>query len=235
VTPLAAIPAGSTERPGGPAGSTERPSDPAGSAQRPGGPAGSAGAPEPPPTDFAVRTARGLLSVRSVDPVADLKLVHRWMNAPHVVEFWQQGWPAGRLAAYLTRQLIGRHSRPCLGLLAGVPVSYWEFYRPVAEPVGAGYAAAPTDLGVHVLIGDARLTGKGLGTVLLGAVRDGLFGADPACGRIVAEPDVRNLVSVRAFERAGFTRRADITLPGKDAALMIAERPAARTVERSTP
>lgn len=179
-----------------------------------------------PPTEFVVPTARGILSVRPVDPFADLKLVHRWMNRPHVSEFWQQAWPPGRLAAYLTRQLIGSHSRPCLGLLAGVPVSYWEFYRPVAEPVGASYDVSITDLGVHVLIGDPRLTGRGLGTVLISAVRDGLFDADPDCQRIVAEPDVRNVLSVLAFQRAGFTRRADIVLPGKDAVLMIAERPA---------
>jgi RimJ/RimL family protein N-acetyltransferase len=180
----------------------------------------------PPPVDFVVETPRGALTVRPVDPVADLRLVHRWMNAPHVVEFWQQGWPAGRIAAYLTRQLIGRHSRPCLGLLAGVPVSYWEFYRPVAEPVGTACDATPTDLGVHVLIGDVRRTGHGLGTLLLRAVREGLFAADPLCGRIVAEPDIRNLPSVRAFQRAGFDRRADIALPDKTAALMVASRPA---------
>jgi RimJ/RimL family protein N-acetyltransferase len=191
------------------------------------------GALVPPPVDFVVETPRGAVTVRPVDPVADLRLVHRWMNAPHVVEFWQQAWPAGRIAAYLTRQLIGRHSRPCLGLLAGVPVSYWEFYRPVAEPVGTAYDAAPTDLGVHVLIGDVRRTGRGLGTLLLRAIRDGLFATDPACRRIVAEPDVRNRPSVRAFQRAVFDRRADIALPDKTAALMVAERPA--PPERSTP
>jgi RimJ/RimL family protein N-acetyltransferase len=175
-----------------------------------------------PPAEFAVGTARGILSVRPVDPVADLELVHGWMNRPHVVRFWRQDWPAGRIATYLARQLAGRHSRPCLGLLAGVPVSYWEFYRPIAEPLAACYHAAPTDLGVHVLIGDERLTGHGLGALLIGAVRDGLLTADPACRRIVAEPDVRNLASIHAFQRAGFTRTADIALPDKDAALMIA-------------
>jgi RimJ/RimL family protein N-acetyltransferase len=113
-----------------------------------------------------------------------------------------------------------------LGLVAGVPVSYWEIYRAVAEPVGAAYPAEPTDLGVHVLIGEPALTGRGLGRTLLGAVRDGLFGTDPECARVVAEPDVRNAASVRAFLRAGFAHRGEIELPDKTAALLVAERPA---------
>lgn len=41
---------------------------------------------------------------------------------------------------------------------------------------------------------------------------------------MVAEPDVRNLRSIRAFERAGFTRAAELDLPDKRAALMVRDR-----------
>ncbi|BCJ32702.1 N-acetyltransferase [Actinocatenispora thailandica] len=176
------------------------------------------------PGGFSAPTARGVLTLRPVLVDDDLELVHDWLNRPHVARFWQQAWPRDRVRGYLTGLLTDSVSRPMLGLLAGVPVSYWEIYRAIAEPVGAAYPAEPGDLGLHVLIGEPALTGRGLGRTLLGAVRDGLFAADPACTRVVAEPDVRNTASVRAFQRAGFTRRGEIELPDKTAALLVAER-----------
>ncbi|HEY3505026.1 MAG TPA: GNAT family N-acetyltransferase [Actinocatenispora sp.] len=178
----------------------------------------------PPPATLAAPTDRGILTLRPADPDADLDLVHAWMHRPHVVPFWQQDWPAERLRGYLADQLAGDTSRPYVGLLAGVPVSYWEIYRPVAEPVGAAYPAVDSDLGVHVLIADAAMTGRRLGRLLLRAVRDALLDKGSDCSRVVAEPDVRNVASVRAFAAAGFRRHADITLPDKTAALMVAEK-----------
>lgn len=177
-----------------------------------------------PPDTLSVPGPRGIVALRPVDTERDLDLVHDWMNRPHVVEYWQQAWPRDRLHGYLVDQMDDTVSRPCLGLLAGVVVSYWEIYRPAADPLGEAYPARDTDLGVHLLIGDPRATGRGLGGLLLAAVRTGLLAADPACDRIVAEPDVRNVASVRAFQRAGFRRTRDIELTGKTAALMVAER-----------
>lgn len=176
------------------------------------------------PDGFSVPTPRGILTLRPVRVDDDLDLVHAWMNRPHVARFWRQDWPPERLRRYLTDLLAGQVSRPMLGLLADTPVSYWEIYRAAAEPVGGAYPAEPTDLGLHVLIGEPALTGHGLGRTLLAAVRDGLFAADPACTRVVAEPDVRNTASVRAFQGAGFVHRGEIELPDKTAALLIAER-----------
>lgn len=177
-----------------------------------------------PPATLVAPTDRGILTLRQADPDADLDLVHDWMHRPHVVPFWRQDWPSTLLRTYLADQLAGEGSRPYVGVLAGVPVSYWEIYRPVVEPVGAAYPAEDGDLGVHVLIGDAAMTGRGLGRLLLRTVRDALWDNDPHCRRVVAEPDVRNVASVRAFAAAGFRRHADITLPDKTAALMVAER-----------
>jgi RimJ/RimL family protein N-acetyltransferase len=41
---------------------------------------------------------------------------------------------------------------------------------------------------------------------------------------VVAEPDVRNIPSVRAFLRAGFRHDQDLDLPAKRAALMVRDR-----------
>lgn len=180
----------------------------------------------PLPETVSAATDRGVLTLRPADPDGDLDLVHGWMHRAHVVPFWRQDWSVDRIHAYLADQYAGDVSRPYVGLLAGVPVSYWEIYRAAAEPVGATYPAESGDLGVHVLIADAATTGRGLGRLLLRAVRDALLDNGSGCDRVVAEPDVRNVASVRAFTAAGFRRHADITLPDKTAALMVAERDA---------
>ncbi|MGH3739375.1 MAG: GNAT family N-acetyltransferase [Micromonosporaceae bacterium] len=182
-----------------------------------------------PDVALAAQTSWGLFGLRTVTLPAHLELIHRWMHAEHVVPFWQQDWPVEKLSDYLAGQLAGDTSRPCLGSLAGVPVSYWEIYRAAHDPVGGVYDARPHDLGIHLLIGERGLTGRGLGSMLIAAVADGLFELDPACERVVAEPDVRNPASIRAFGRAGFAHRGDVVLPGKTAALMVRERDAEAT------
>jgi RimJ/RimL family protein N-acetyltransferase len=86
------------------------------------------------------------------------------------------------------------------------------------------YPHHPHDLGVHVAIGEPSRTGRGLGRALLRAVAEGLLAADPRCPRVVAEPDVRNVPSIRAFTAAGFRPAGEITLPDKTAALLVFDR-----------
>jgi RimJ/RimL family protein N-acetyltransferase len=103
-------------------------------------------------------------------------------------------------------------------------MSYWELYRADQDRLAQYYSASSHDGGIHLLLGPATSRGQGLGATLLAAVAERMFAGDPEMSRIVAEPDVRNTRSIRAFERAGFLRSADIDLPEKRAALMVRER-----------
>ncbi|APU14089.1 MULTISPECIES: GNAT family N-acetyltransferase [Actinoalloteichus] len=154
----------------------------------------------------------------------DLDLVHDWMNRDHVAAFWHQDWPRERWREELAAQSAGDHSRPVFLLYEGSPLAYLEVYRASRDRLAACYPVQPHDLGVHVAIGDRLATGRGLGRALLGAVARGLLRADPACDRVVAEPDVANPASVRAFLAAGFVDHGEITLPDKTAALLIHPR-----------
>jgi RimJ/RimL family protein N-acetyltransferase len=51
-----------------------------------------------------------------------------------------------------------------------------------------------------------------------------LLREQPGCTRVVAEPDVENTPSVRAFAAAGFVQQGEIQLPEKTAALMVRTR-----------
>jgi acetyl CoA:N6-hydroxylysine acetyl transferase len=166
----------------------------------------------------------GEFSLRRLDLDRDLALVHAWMNDPEVARFWKKPWPRDRIASYLRRQERSRHSTPYVGELDRVPMSYWELYRADLDPLAEHYAAREYDTGVHLLVGPAEYRGRGLAAGLLRVVCGWQLDSDPRATRVVAEPDVDNVRSIRAFERAGFRRGTDLELPNKRAALMIRDR-----------
>lgn len=151
-------------------------------------------------------------------------LVWEWMNRPHVAAAWDQAWPQERWEAEIARQAAGTHSRPCLVLLDGRPFAYLEIYRVLRDRLARLYPFRPHDLGVHIAIGHPDDIGRGLGRSLLRTVADGLLAADEACTRVVAEPNVTNTASLRAFAAAGFHRVGEVTMPHKTAALMVRPR-----------
>ncbi|WP_335933391.1 GNAT family N-acetyltransferase [Streptomyces sp. PTD5-9] len=172
-----------------------------------------------------VTTPAGVFQLVPVRLDRDLALVSRWMNDPAVAAFWELSGPETVTADHLRPQLDGDgRSVPCLGVLAGVPMSYWELYRADLDPLARHYPARPHDTGIHLLIGGVDNRGRGVGTTLLRAVSDLVLDHRPLCGRVVAEPDLRNTPSVSAFLSAGFRFSAEVELPDKRAALMVRDR-----------
>ncbi|GGT43954.1 GNAT family N-acetyltransferase [Streptomyces purpureus] len=160
-----------------------------------------------------------------VDIERDLPLVARWMNDPAVAAFWELEGPESVTADHLHAQLDGDgRSVPCLGVLDGTPMSYFEIYRADLDLLARHYPARPHDTGIHLLVGGVTDRGRGIGTTLLRAVADLVLDHRPRCTRVIAEPDVRNTPSVSAFLGAGFRFSAEVELPDKRAALMVRDR-----------
>ncbi|MGA5420256.1 GNAT family N-acetyltransferase [Streptomyces lavendulocolor] len=155
---------------------------------------------------------------------ADLDLVHGWMQSAHIDAFWHQAWSRTRWYEEIAGHLAGDAILPVLVDLDGRPLAYLEVYRVVRDRLAGHYAELPHDLGVHIAIGEEGRTGQGLGRALLRAVAEGLLAADPDCARVVAEPDVANAPSLRAFEAAGFRPAGEVVFPDKTAALMVHPR-----------
>ncbi|MFI2719753.1 GNAT family N-acetyltransferase [Streptomyces collinus] len=155
----------------------------------------------------------------------DLSLISRWMNDPAAAAFWELAGPQGVVEEHLRAQLAGDgRSVPCVGVLDGTPMSYWEIYRADLDPLARQYPAGPHDTGIHLLIGAVADRGRGLGGLLLRAVADLVLAQRPSCARVIAEPDIRNTPSVAAFLTAGFRFSAEVDLPAKRAALMVRDR-----------
>lgn len=172
-----------------------------------------------------VDTPAGAFQLVPVRIERDLRLVARWMNDPAVAAFWGLAGPDSASADHLRAQLDGDgRSVPCLGVLGGVPMSYWEVYRADLDPLARYYPARPHDTGLHLLIGKVSDRGRGLGTTLLRTVADLVLDHRPSCGRVVAEPDLRNTPCVAAFLGAGFRLTGEVDLPDKRVALMIRDR-----------
>lgn len=170
-------------------------------------------------------TPAGVFRLVPVRVERDLPCVGRWMNDPEVAAFWELSGPDAVTESHLLRQLRGDGcSVPCLGVLAGTPMSYWEIYRADLDPLARHYPARPHDTGLHLLVGEVADRGRGLGSLLIRAVADLVLGQRPACARVIAEPDLRNTPSVAAFLSAGFRFSAEVDLPAKRAALIIRDR-----------
>ncbi|MDX3851993.1 GNAT family N-acetyltransferase [Streptomyces sp. AK02-01A] len=172
-----------------------------------------------------VTTSVGVFQLVPVRIERDLPLISRWMNDPAVAAFWELAGPEAVTAAHLRPQLDGDgRSVPCLGVLGGTPMSYWEIYRADLDPLARHYPSRPHDTGIHLLVGGVADRGRGVGTTLLRAVSDLVLDHRPRCGRVIAEPDLRNTPSVSAFLSAGFRLSAEVDLPDKRAALLVRER-----------
>lgn len=155
----------------------------------------------------------------------DLARISRWMNDPAVAAFWELAGPDSVTAAHLRAQVDGDgRSIPCLGVLSGIPMSYFEIYRADLDPMARHYPARPHDIGIHLLIGGVADRGRGVGSTLLRAVADLVLDNRPRCARVIAEPDLRNTPSVSAFLSAGFRFSAEVDLPDKRAALLVRDR-----------
>ncbi|AQS67172.1 GNAT family N-acetyltransferase [Streptomyces pactum] len=170
-------------------------------------------------------TPAGTFHLVPVRVEQDVPFVTRWMNDPAVAAFWELTGPQSVTEGHVRAQLAGDgRSVPCVGVLEGVPMSYWEIYRADLDPLARYCPVRPHDTGLHLLIGDVADRGQGIGTTLIRTVTDLVLARRPACTRVLAEPDVRNTASVAAFLGAGFRFAAEVDLPAKRAALMIRAR-----------
>ena len=172
---------------------------------------------------FDLPTAAGRFTLSPVKPDRDLPLIHRWMNDPEVARYWELDGPLERTADHVYAQVALPYTRPLLARLGGRAIGYWELYQAAADPLAGYYPAEPDDLGIHLLIGEEDCRGLGLGSLLLCALADAVQRERPC--RLVAEPDERNLASVRAFTAAGFTALGALDLPEKRATLMLRAAP----------
>ncbi len=144
----------------------------------------------------------------------DLPLLHRWLNEPGVVRWWEGddvSW-AGVVRDYGPDRDPGCAHHLCLD--EGEPVGWiqacddWSGDDEGAHWLAAGVPG--TAAGIDYLVGDPARRGVGLGSAMIAAYCDRVvFAAGSAFTHAVASPQVANEASWRALRAAGFTHLAD--------------------------
>ena len=143
----------------------------------------------------------------------DLPLLHRWLNAPHVV--------AGYTRMPISLDEVARKYGPTAAtqspahayvvLLNEQPIGFVQMYRPSDIGDAAELAARTDAMAIDLLLGEVEYTQRGLGPRVIGATLATLVWPQPGIARCLAGVRPDHTASLRAFRKAGFTPVATVT------------------------
>jgi RimJ/RimL family protein N-acetyltransferase len=167
-----------------------------------------------------------VITFRPIRP-AELSTLHEWLARPHVAEWWQPTLTFAELEEEHAEHFAGISAvKPYFALADGAPIGYIQSYTAMGS--GGGWWTEEQDPGVRGIdqfLANAEDLGRGLGSLMVRTFVEELFG-DPAVTRVQTDPSPKNGRAIRAYEKAGFRRVAEIDTPDGRALLMICERPA---------
>ena len=161
--------------------------------------------------------------------VTDLPLLHDWLGREHVRAWWGAPGDLEQVTAEYLPAIEGLDPTDLyLILSSGRPVGLVQTYLLADYPEHDALIDVGTDAaGLDIFVGEASLVGSGLGSHVIRLFTETVVFARAETRTCVADPDVRNVASIRAFEKAGFTRVRDYYDPDDDAhhALVRLDRP----------
>lgn len=143
-------------------------------------------------------------TVPTESAASDPALVAEWMNRPHLLETWEEPWPAEHWRRIWRAQFATTYSVPVVVSYRGAPACYVEIYRPHRDEIAGCYRSHPHDLGFHIAVGDPSLTGHGIFSAFMDRLAEALLDADPCCEAVLIEPDHRNRRMHAAARKLGW-------------------------------
>lgn len=161
----------------------------------------------------------------------DLPLLHRWLNEPGVVRWWEGddvSWD-GVVRDYGAGS--DPHVEHWLALDDDRPVGWIQCYAIADDPDDPEVAAwlrlgvDRTAAGIDYLVGDPGARGRGLGARMIATFTEQVvFGRHPAWTQACASPYTANVASCRALVKAGFTVRGTFADEGGECTLFVRDR-----------
>jgi aminoglycoside 6'-N-acetyltransferase len=149
---------------------------------------------------------------------ADLPTIRRWLETPHVSEWWHD--PAEQFE--LVSGDLGHPDMAQFIVAADVSeFAYLQCYNLGAWDTGLGPQPEGTR-GLDQFIGEAGMFGRGHGSSFIKAFADGLLASGTP--RVVIDPDPANARAIRAYEKAGFCRDRIVDTTDGQALLMIRDK-----------
>ncbi|MBR0737202.1 GNAT family N-acetyltransferase [Bradyrhizobium liaoningense] len=145
---------------------------------------------------------------------ADMPMIRRWLDAPHVAEWWHDPETLEFVGGDLDHPDLAQF----IVSLDGRSFAYLQCYQIGDWHVSFGPQPVGTR-GLDQFIGEADMLGCGHGSAFIRAFIDRLFAR--GVPRIVIDPSPANPRAIRAYEKAGFVPQHEIVTPDGPALLMI--------------
>jgi aminoglycoside 6'-N-acetyltransferase len=147
---------------------------------------------------------------------ADLPMVRRWLEAPHVAQWWRD---PDEQFALVSEDLDHPAMDQFVVTADDRPFAYLQCYDPTAwSNNGLGTHPLGTR-GIDQFIGEPDMIDRGHGSALIRGFVDGLL--KKGTPRVVTDPDPANIRAVRAYEKAGFQKVSLVDTPDGRALLMV--------------
>jgi len=146
----------------------------------------------------------------------DLPMMHRWLNTPHVVEWWpDEALTLDQIIAKYAPRIDGKEDVRCFVIVhCDAPIGYIQEY-PIGESEYATHiAAAERAVGIDLFIGEVEFHHRGLGAPIIRQFLNDVVFADSAIESCIIDPAVSNRGAIRAYEKAGFRFLKEITNTG---------------------
>ncbi|MDQ3307076.1 MAG: GNAT family N-acetyltransferase [Actinomycetota bacterium] len=146
----------------------------------------------------------------------DLPAVVRWQQAPHARRWFHDGITLEDARRRYGPRIDGAAPvRMWVVQMDGIDAGYLQDYI-VGDQDDYAKIGDPDAVGFDYLIGDEALVGRRLGTRMVWAfLRDVVAPHYPAASRYLASPDHRNIASLRALAKCGFTQGMWIDAPSR--------------------
>jgi aminoglycoside 6'-N-acetyltransferase len=147
---------------------------------------------------------------------AELPLIRRWLEMPHVTQWWGD---ADEQFALVSGDLDDPAMDQFIVAKDDRPFAYLQCYDPAAWPDG-GLGIQPLGTrGIDQFIGEPDMIDRGHGSAFIRAFVDGVLAAGTP--RVVTDPDPANARAIKAYENAGFRKDREVETPDGRALLMV--------------
>ncbi len=149
----------------------------------------------------------------------DLELVRRWLDAPHVRQWWTDAddfeLESGGTGDPVAQQFIVTAD--------GKPFGYLQCYVHAAcQENGLGEHPLGTR-GIDQFIGEPDMVDRGHGSAFVRAFVDDLMAT--GAPRVITDPSIANARAIRAYTKAGFHKHREVDTPDGRALLMLRDNP----------
>lgn len=163
------------------------------------------------------------LTFYKVELEQDFELLYKWMHKDHVAKSWQLNKPYAELLQYFQSNIAKSTQELFILSVNGFIFAYAEVYMAYHDRLADFYACLPDDYGVHILIGDETLIGRGYSRLCLRALSDYIFSYTNA-NRVLLEPNVEVKQLAIVCQSIGFSNMGQINLPEKVATVYAVDR-----------